>query len=87
MVRQRLSGEQTQRQAGSDLYCQIIKILTDQMRFKSVWDLQEELVTAGMELTKSVCLALRKACESSREMHRADALLEYMDKTGWHGRL
>ena len=87
MVRQLLSGEQTQRQAGSDPYGQAIKGLTEQMRFNSAWDLQEELVTAGMEPTKSVYLARLKTCESLREMHRADALLGYMDNHGWQGRL
>ena len=37
---------------------------------------KEELVTAGVELTKGFCLDLLKACESSREMHRAEALLD-----------
>merc|ERR1740129_1703221 len=52
------------------------------MRFQSVWALHDELVSAGIELTKSICLALLKACESAREMHRADALLEYMQLRG-----
>ena len=53
-----------------------------QMRFKGVWDLQEELIMAGVELTRSACIALPKDCEISRETHRVEALLEYMEKNG-----
>merc|ERR1719464_32158 len=56
--------------------------LRDSAGIKGVWALHDELVTAGVELTKRICLALLMACENAREMHRAVALLEYMELRG-----
>merc|ERR1740123_449160 len=52
------------------------------MRFQDIWTLHDELFAADVKLTKSVCLAFLKACENAREMHRAVALLEYMEQRG-----
>merc|ERR1719245_1442641 len=82
LVRHLLDGKQTWQQEESNLYCSIIRGFTEQTRFESVWNLHEELVLADVELTKGICLALLKTCESSREMHRAEALLDYMEKKG-----
>merc|ERR1719361_611204 len=81
LIRYLLDRKQNQHQV-VDLYSYVIEGLSQQMRFQSVWALHDELVAAGVELTKSICQALLKACESAREMHRAVALLEYMELRG-----
>merc|ERR1719433_915542 len=81
LIRYLLDRKQTQHQV-ADLYSFVIEGLSQQMRFQRVWALHDELVAAGVELTKAICLALFKACENAREMHRASALLEYMELRG-----